>query len=59
MEIRAEMRGEQVEGSREKCKKKKIHTLRAEKWKAERREAVSKTNESESESLLLSTSVSE
>ena len=40
-------------------KKKKIHTLRAEKWKAERREAVSKTNESESESLLLSTSVSE
>ena len=39
--------------------KKKIHTLRAEKWKAERREAVSKTNESESESLLLSTSVSE
>ena len=38
---------------------KKNPTPRAEKWKDERREVVSRTNESESESLLLSTSVSE
>lgn len=45
--------------SGENGKKKKKPTPRAEKWKDERREVVSRTNESESESLLLSTSVSE